>query len=573
MIKRIQRVWKTTGKTKSFGILILMYLVIGIMGLLISNFVGSVTESVISQEFSQAIRYMMALVIVSVVYVVFFIVSNRFVTKTTQSMRRILKKFTIVSILESSNDFRSKQEQGDIIGRLNSDVSSVVTAATMSATFLKSVLILLIYMVGLALIDYRVLLLFLLPFPIIFLLQAIASSISVKLILPWKEAMGTTNSLTQDVLNNRTTIKVFQLENKVDVWVNSALNNIVSTGAKGISVLYAIQIPTMIIAMSSLFLIGALGCYWISIGKMNISELVSAITIVQMSNDEFNNALNNLQNIPHLMASSERIFPLWDSPKEQFDSYKGVNDLETVIEFRNVNYGYESEDGSKVKVLENVSFVISNLDNVGIMGPSGSGKSTILKLILGVIVPDSGEVLFRNVPVQKWDKETLRQEFACVTQNTYLLNRSIMENLRVTKSNASESELMDVIEKVQLGAVVKTSHDLRKVVGERGSLLSGGQRQRLAIARALLKESSVLLFDEATSALDVETEQAINEMMNQDFGNTQIRVAHRLSTIKACNKIIVLNHGRIENIADHQNLMLISPTYKTMYQQQMEGLQ
>lgn len=550
MIQKLKRTWSESGSVKSFVFLLFVFVCTGILQLITSRAFGEVTESVVQRNLIQTKSTLLLFVVGTLITLVVIYGANVYQTRLIERMRQQFKTKTVTNLLESSYDFSSKQEQGDLIGRLGSDVSSMVSATNMSITLLKACILLVILSLGILAIDWRLMLLFVILLPIALGVQFYASKQSSVLILPWKKAMGKTNALTQDIMNNRTTIRTFGLYQTAESWVEDALESSAQKGIHGIRSLYFIQAPFSILVMLPLFLIGIGGTYLIAQGQMQVSQMVSVFILVQLASNEFNVIANMLQNIPQLLVSTERIFPIWDAPREAFGHEVGEVADAPLIAFKNLNFRYAE---SKTNVLNNFNLEIKEGEHLGIVGTSGSGKSTLANLLLGLYTPTTGTVSFKGTSIQQWDKEVLRNQLAVVSQNSDLMNQSIRENILYGNAHAPDAEIMECLEKVQLSALVQTQ-GLDYVVGEKGNRLSGGQRQRLAIARALIKKSPVLLFDEATSALDAETEQVIQSIMDQST-QTQIIIAHRLSTLRNCNRIVVLDQGSIAESGTHDELI------------------
>jgi len=261
----------------------------------------------------------------------------------------------------------------------------------------------------------------------------------------------------------------------------------------------------------------------------------------------------------------ERILDLCDNDKYPKDTYGKTNikNLKGKITFENVSFGYSK---NKV-VLDNLSFDIKANDTVAIVGASGSGKTTIFNLITKSYDVNSGVLLFDDVDINELTEETVRKNVSIITQSPYIFNMSIKDNLRLVKPNATKKEIDEVCKEACFyDYVMSLPEKYDTIIGEGGVNLSGGQKQRLAIARALLKDCKILLFDEATSALDNITQKEIQESIdNISKDYTIIIVAHRLSTIMNCNKIYMLDKGRIIDSGTHKQLLKNNKEYKKLY--------
>lgn len=223
------------------------------------------------------------------------------------------------------------------------------------------------------------------------------------------------------------------------------------------------------------------------------------------------------------------------------------------IECINVNYRYE---GSSAYSLEHVSASIPAKGMTAIVGKSGAGKSTLIDLIMGLVRPESGQILIDGVPLSEEQLLAWRSSIGYVSQDPFLFHTSIRENLRLVDPNASEEQMWQALQFSSSAAFVrKLPHGLDTMIGDRGIRLSGGERQRLVLARAMLRNPSVLILDEATSALDSENEQHIHEALERLKGHvTIIVIAHRLSTIRTADRVIVLEEGRVIQQGGYQQL-------------------
>jgi ATP-binding cassette subfamily B multidrug efflux pump len=244
------------------------------------------------------------------------------------------------------------------------------------------------------------------------------------------------------------------------------------------------------------------------------------------------------------------------------------------IRFENVRFHYGKGGG----VIDNLSFSIAPGEKVGLVGRSGAGKSTLVNLLLRFYDLEGGKILIDGEDIAAATQDSLRQQIGVVTQDTSLLHRSIGENIRYGRPEASEAEVIAAARQAHAHEFVMglTDSDGRTgyetMVGERGVKLSGGQRQRIAIARVLLKNAPILVLDEATSALDSEVEAAIQESLQTLMeGKTVIAIAHRLSTIAAMNRLIVLEDGAIAEMGTHQELLVRGGIYASLWRRQSGG--
>ena len=244
-----------------------------------------------------------------------------------------------------------------------------------------------------------------------------------------------------------------------------------------------------------------------------------------------------------------------------------LDELYGKIEFKDVHFKYDKDE-----VLKGINFTIDPKDTVAVVGKSGSGKSTIINLLSKIYEAISGEILIDGYNINDLDKYSLRNNIAVISQKPYLFNMTIKENLLLVNPEASQQQIENVCKICELhDYIISLPKKYNTLVGEGGVTLSGGECQRIAIARALLRKTNIILFDEATSALDNETQANIQKAINNISSEyTMLIVAHRLSTIKDCNKIIVVNDGKICGIGSHKELYKNNELYRTLYENELQ---
>ena len=236
------------------------------------------------------------------------------------------------------------------------------------------------------------------------------------------------------------------------------------------------------------------------------------------------------------------------------------------VEFCHVSFAYEEPN----RILKDISFRLDAGKSIAIVGPSGSGKSTIINLIPRLYDVSEGSVTFDGIDVRKLDLSFLRSQVGVVSQETYLFNGSIRENLLYAKPDATEDEMVEALKKANIYEFVqKQEKGIDTPVGNRGLKLSGGEKQRISIARILLKDPTIFIFDEATSALDSISEQKIQDAIDPIIrSRTSILIAHRLSTILAADEILVVRDGRIVERGQHKDLVQAGGVYQELYETQ-----
>lgn len=278
-----------------------------------------------------------------------------------------------------------------------------------------------------------------------------------------------------------------------------------------------------------------------------------------------------LEKVKDFNLSSERVFAIMDSKefgKEKFGK-KHIDKVNGDFEFKNVTFTYANGH----KVIDNMNFKIKANSTVAFVGKSGSGKTTVFNLLCKMYNIDSGNITIDGIDINELDKDSIRGNITIISQNQYIFNLSIRDNLRLVKENLTEEEMIEACRTACLEDFIKSLPDgYDTVIGEGGINLSGGERQRLAIARALVQKTEIILFDEATSALDNETQanikKAIDNMKNE---YTILIIAHRLSTVIDCDRILFLDEGKIKAEGTHEELLRTCKNYRNLYEAELKN--
>lgn len=301
-------------------------------------------------------------------------------------------------------------------------------------------------------------------------------------------------------------------------------------------------------------------------------EVASALIIHNYSN-KITNIVHYvgmlLEKVKDFNLSASRVFEIISDSefsKEKFGN-KHLEKINGDFEFKNVSFSYDDK-----KVLDNISFKINANETVAFVGKSGVGKTTIFNLLCKMYNIDSGEITIDGINIKKLDKDSIRGNITIISQNPYIFNLSIRDNLKLVKKDLTEEEMIGACKVACLDEFINVlPNKYDTILGEGGINLSGGQKQRLAIARALIQKTEIILFDEATSALDNETQEkisnAINNMKNE---YTILIIAHRLSTIVNSDRILFINDGKVECEGPHELLLKKCKNYKKLYESEIK---
>ena len=370
--------------------------------------------------------------------------------------------------------------------------------------------------------------------------------------------------LLTESITGITDIKVMGLEKKFySDWLSNFNRQLRSSEKRSIwTVLLNIPSSTVqfVLPLSVLFI----GGYSLIEGQISLGTLVAFSTMAL----SFINPITTIglaySEIVSLKSYIQRIHDVIETEVEEYNPEKEseLKRLKGNIEINNLSFRYNKYSKD---ILKNIDLTIDSGETVAIVGKSGSGKSTLAKLLLQLYTPTEGEIKFDGVSANEFSKKQLRSQFGSVLQETVLFNKSILENIILEKEGISEERLLSACHRADILDDILTSPiGFETIVSEQGTNFSGGQRQRLILARAFVKEPSILILDEATSALDNLSEKRIDKNISE-LNSTRIIIAHRLSTIKNANKIVVLDDGAIIETGTHKELYSKKGFYYDLY--------
>ena len=376
-----------------------------------------------------------------------------------------------------------------------------------------------------------------------------------------REKSGT---ILNEILRGIRDIKLLGITNKVNKMTSETLDKQSKLDTKISISRMNIYNTTEIVKDILIFIIIFLGIFLININKLTLTTF---LIIFMYRNDIFSLVFSYTSLKEYLVkykVAKNRIMELFDNKKFPIETYgnESIDNIKGEIEFKNVSFAY-----NKKEIIHNVSFKVNPLEDVALVGKSGSGKSTLFNLLTKSYDNYEGIITIDGVDIKKLNQKTLIDSISIISQNPYIFNLSIKDNLKLIDKNITDDDIINACKTARIHDFIETLPDkYNTLLGEGGVNLSGGQKQRLAIARALLKQSKILLFDEATSSLDNITQDEIQTAIKSISKNfTIITIAHRLSTIINSNKIYLLEEGNIIACGTHKELLKSNTYYKELY--------
>ena len=451
--------------------------------------------------------------------------------------------------------FYKNNRVGDLMNRISEDVSKVrmyVGPALMySINTITLFIIIITYMFS---IDVKLTLYTVTPLPLLsFIIYKLSKKINIKS-LKVQESLSKLTTIAQESFSGISIIKSYTIEDELNKHIQE-----ISTETKNRHVDLAkfqswfLPMMVLLIGMSNILVIYIGGNQFID-GKIELGILAEFIIYVNMLTWPVATVGWVTSIVQQAEASQSRINQFLKEKIKIVNKNSKTLNINGDIEFKDINFTYKE---TNIKALSNINFKLKNGESLGIIGPVGSGKSTLLELIVRNYDPMSGEILIDNLNLKNHNKNNIRENISYVPQTTFLFSDTIKNNIRFGKNDAQMSEIMKYSKLSCISnEIEKFPKKFDSILGERGINLSGGQKQRIALTRALIKKPKILLLDDCLSAVDLETENEITNNLQRETGNiTKVIVSQRTSTIKKCNKIIVLNYGKIIEAGNHEELI------------------
>ena len=481
-----------------------------------------------------------------------------------------LRQDLYTHLLNQSATFFERHRTNYLVSRLISSAAAIETAVTHTLRdMLREGFTLIAFLIAAFYYNWRLTLgsLLIAP-PIAWLTIRFGSSLR-KLARESFEGSTHLTDAAQEALSNQNIVKAYQAETRERNRFTKVAQRIRRANMRSASI--AGMSPPIIEFIGMLFVVALLffGEREIRLGRMNAAQFLAFLFFLFRSYDPMRK-LSRLQNsLSQALAGARHVWEVMDDRAEIPEKPNAVElrPLQSEIEFRQVDFGYANEGRP---VLQNVSLTVPVGNMVALVGESGGGKSTLTKLIPRFHDPTSGAVRWDGIDLRDARIASLRRQIALVTQETVLFNDTVRYNITYGRPGASDEELRNA-------ARTAFAHDFimdlpsgyDTIIGERGIFLSGGQRQRLAIARAILMDAPVLILDEATSALDAESEQLVQRAIaNLVRDRTTIVIAHRLSTVRRADNIVVMETGRVIEQGTHTELLARGGQYQRLYELQ-----
>ncbi|MBQ1247569.1 MAG: ABC transporter ATP-binding protein [Eubacteriales bacterium] len=560
--------------TKQLILVLLCIIVSSFFSLLPSIITGKILDDgLLKQDFKALVYYIVLSLAVTLAASLIGVAETYINTWIAQHITFDMRNQMYQHLQKMSQRFFTTNNQGDIITRMTSDIDGVKAVVTNTfSSILSNSITLIIAMIAMFQKNWILALVGIIIVPLFTLPTRKAGKKRWTLTNESQQVNDEVNGILNETLSvsGQLLVKLFGKEKYEYERYEKANRRMI-----GLNIKESMAGRWFRVVLTTFTSVGPMLLYLaggILMMKYNSDLTIGDITVLVALLGRMYMPVNSLLNIQvewiRSMALFKRIFDYFDIPVEIENAKDAVTPDKVTgdVVFEHVEFSYEESK----KILKDISFTLNAGKSIAIVGPSGSGKSTIVNLIPRLYDVDSGSVTFDGIDVRKLDLKFLRDQVGVVSQETYLFNGTIRENLLYAKPDATEEAMVEALKKANIWDFIeKQEKGIDTEVGNRGLKLSGGEKQRISIARIILKDPTIFIFDEATSALDSISEKKIQDAIDPIIkSKTSILIAHRLSTILAADEILVVKDGTIAERGTHKELLNKEGVYRELYETQ-----
>ena len=568
-LNKAKIIFKYAGKNRwKFYVGLIFLLLTSVTALAFPKFMGMLIDCVNKKDSDLANKIALGLMLVLVLQSVFsFFRLSLFVNFTENTLANVrLALYT--NLVKLPMSFFSQKRVGELNSRISNDIGQIQdTLTTTIAEFLRQFILIIGSFIMLASINWKLTIMMISVVPIVGVAAVIFGKFIRKYSKTVQDQVAESQVVVEETMQGISIVKAFANEWYEIERYKEKIKEVVRIGIKGGQFRGYFASFIIVCLFGTIVAVVWYGVTLAIAGEITVGELFTFILYSSYVGASSGGIAELYSQMQKAIGATERVFELLDEVPEQInsDSATNIEKIKGEVTFQNVAFSYPSR--KEIQVLKNVSFKANFGQKIAIVGPSGTGKSTIASLLLRFYDIESGTILIDDKNIYDYDLETLRGNMSIVPQDVILFGGTIRENIAYGKPNATNDQIIVAAKQANAFNFVESFPEkFETIVGERGIKLSGGQRQRIAIARALLKNPSILILDEATSSLDSESEKLVQEALEILMeGRTSIIIAHRLSTIRSADQILVLDNGEIKEQGTHKELIdLENGMYKNL---------
>ena len=505
---------------------------------------------------------------------IFSFVQGFLMTNVAQKITYKIRNDIAAKINKLPMKYFDKKTNGEVLSVITNDIDTLGMNLNQSITHIITAVCTIIgILIMMFSISWQMTLISLVILPIAGILVTFIVKKSQKYFNRQQDYLGHVNGQVEEIYGGLNIVKVFNAEEKVTKDFEKANDELYHSGWKA-QFLSGLMHPVMnFIANIGYVAVAVAGGYLAIQGTITVGNIQSFIQY----NKQFTQPINQLAQISNMlqamMAAAERIFEFLEEPEEEITAKGNIDTskLKGNVEFKHVKFGYDPER----TIIKDFNAKVHEGQKIAIVGPTGAGKTTMVKLLMRFYDVTDGEIDVDGHNVKDFDRGELRKMFGMVLQDTWLFGGTVKENIKYSKEDATDTEVVEAAKAAHVHHFIKTlPNGYNSLINEESTNISAGQKQLLTIARVILADPKILILDEATSSIDTRTEIQIQSAMdNLMKGRTSFIIAHRLSTIKNADLILVMNHGDIVEQGTHEELLAKNGFYADLYNSQFEEVE
>ncbi len=568
------RLWKYISHYKFLFLLaILLTIASSILSITGTSLAGSAIGAIAKEntEYTLGFYLLMMIILYTVSAIISYLLSVLMV-RISQKIVNKMRTDVYDRLVKLPASFFDKKQAGELVSTISYDINTVNESLSTDFIDIISSTVTIIYSFVLMLtVSWQLIFVFVLTIPVSVIFTKIISGIVRPLFRRRSAKLGEMNGYIEEMIAGHKVIKAYGREEEVIEAFNK--KNAEASEAYRSADANGTMAPPCVAFINnlSLTLVNVVGALLNMLGgTLSIGGLSKFVLLSRKFSGPINQISNVYADIQSALAASERVFRLIDEPAEPSD-IEGAQPLSVTageVKFEHVSFGY---DESRL-ILKDVSFTASPASVTAIVGPTGAGKTTIINLLMRFYDINSGRILIDGKDIYSVTRDSLRRAYTMVLQETWLFRGTIRENLAYGRENVTEEEILNACRAAHIHNYIMSLPDgYNTVISERGGNISKGQKQLLTIARAMLIDSNMLILDEATSNVDSKTEKDISDaMINLMKNKTCFVIAHRLSTVKNADRILVVNEGNIVEQGTHEQLLKRGGFYSELYYSQFD---
>ena len=568
----IKRILKYLSDKKMILVMVFIFCVITtLVSILGTKLNGEIVDKyILTGDMSGLVKICIVLAFMYLVSSITTFIQNRAMINISQKTSAKIRMDLFNSIQKLPIKYFDTHQSGDLMSRLTNDVDNINTTLSQSVISLFAGVINIVGMlIAMIILNPLLTVVGLLTTPLMFIITRVLVKITQPFFVKQQKELGKLNGYVEEIISGQKAVLLFSEEEYVTKEFSKINKRLTKSSIKAQIASGFMGPLNNFINNLTYVIIAVVGGSLILKGNISVGIVFTFVLYMRNFTRPINEILNIFNTIQSALAGAERVFEVMDE-KPEMDSKdaKDVDVLKGRIVIKNMDFSYENDK----KILKSASIDVKEGETVAIVGPTGAGKTTIINLLTKFYDIDSGEILIDGENIDNITRKSLRKNIAMVLQDTFLFSETVMENIRYGRLDATDDEVIKAAKLANIHHFIKQMPEgYDTLLSDGGSSLSQGQRQLLAIARAILSNSSILILDEATSSIDTKTEVEIQKaMLNLMEGRTTFVIAHRLSTIRNADQILVLNDGEIIERGTHDVLLERNGFYANLYNSQFQ---